>query len=96
MAPCEGSGSNRAVQFQDSPFGVVLIQDHLVLGTPDEQAIETNTVDLAGDCLLVGEITQRGPGRIRMDNHRRRINQSSPKSAVLDQTIGPLTAYERP
>ena len=56
MAPCRESGSERPIQFQDSPFGVILIQDRLALGEADEQAVETDTVELAGDAVaeLVG------------------------------------------
>jgi len=39
MAPCRESGSERPIQFQDSPLGVVLFQDHLALGEADEIAL---------------------------------------------------------
>ena len=51
MAPCGESGSERPIQFQDSPFGIALVQDHLVLGEADEQAIETDAVELAGHAV---------------------------------------------
>jgi len=56
MAPCGERGSRNAIQFQDSPFGVILVQDCLALGEADEQAIETDAVELAGDAVaeLVG------------------------------------------
>lgn len=48
MASCGESRSEHLVQFQDSPFGVILVQVRLALGGADEQAVETDAVELAG------------------------------------------------
>jgi hypothetical protein len=65
----------RAIQFEDSAFGIGFIQDSLVLGEANQQAVEADAIELASDTVAelvsgrdegVGEGATLGAGGAHM------------------------------